>query len=120
MARVKSGYTRRRRHKAILKAVKGHRGARRTRYKVAKESLLHALSYATAHRKLRKRDMRSLWIIRINAAARMNGLTYSRMMRGLKLAGVEVDRKILADLSVREPAAFTSLAETAQEATATA
>ncbi len=120
MARVKSGFTRRRRHKAVLKAVKGHRGARRTRYKVAKESLIHGLAYATAHRRLRKRDMRSLWIIRINAAARTNGLTYSRMMRGLKLAGVEVDRKILADLSVREPTAFTSLAETAQEAIAAA
>ncbi len=120
MARVKSGFTRRRRHKAVLNAVNGHRGARRTRYKVAKESLIHGMAYATAHRKLRKRDMRSLWIVRINAAARLNGLTYSKLIRGLNLAGVEVDRKILADLSVREPAAFTSLAVTAQEAIAAA
>ncbi|NQW17728.1 MAG: 50S ribosomal protein L20 [Chloroflexi bacterium] len=120
MARVKTGFTRHRRHKAVMKAVRGHRGARSTRFSTAKESLLHALAYATAHRKLRKRDMRRLWITRINAAAHLHGLSYSKFIRGLKLAEVEVDRKVLADLSVREPAAFASLAQAAQTALATA
>ncbi len=118
MARVKSGSTRRRRHRAVLKSVKGHRGARRTRYKVARESLIHALAYATAHRKLRKREMRSLWIVRINAAAHQHGLTYSKLMHGLLRADIQVDRKILADLSVREPDAFAAIAASARESLA--
>lgn len=120
MSRVKTGFTRSRRHKAVMKAVRGHRGARSTRFSTAKESLIHSLAYATAHRRLRKRDMRRLWITRINAAAHLHGLSYSKFIRGLKLAEVEVDRKVLADLSVREPDAFTSLAETAQTALAAA
>ena len=118
MARVKTGFTRRRRHRAVLKAVKGHRASRSKRYRVARESLIHALAYATTHRRLRKRDMRSLWIVRINAAARQHGLTYGRLVHGLKLADVEVNRKLLADLSVREPEAFASIAETASAALA--
>ncbi len=120
MARVKTGFTRTRRHKAVLKAVRGHRGARSNRYSTAKESLIHALAYATAHRRLRKRDMRRLWITRINAAAHLNGLSYSKFIRGLKLAEVEVDRKVLADLSIREPDSFATLAQTAQSALAAA
>ena len=116
MARVKTGSTRRRRHREVLKAVRGHRAARRTRYRVARESLIHALAYATAHRKLRKRDMRSLWIIRINAAARQRGLTYSKLIQGLRLADIKVDRKNLADLSVREPDAFAAIADAAKAA----
>ena len=118
MARVKTGSTRRRRHRAVLKAVKGHRASRSNRYRVARESLIHALAYATAHRRLRKRDMRALWIVRINAAAHQHGLTYGRLIHGLKLADVQVNRKLLADLSVREPDAFASIAETARAALA--
>jgi large subunit ribosomal protein L20 len=120
LARVKTGFTRRRRHKGVLKAVKGHRAARRSRYKAANESLLHALSYATAHRRQKKRDMRSLWIVRINAAAHENGMTYSKLIRGLNLAEIQVDRKMLADLSVREPASFTVITDAAKEALAAA
>lgn len=101
-----------------MKSVRGHRGSRNRRYKVARESLLHAMAYQTAHRRLRKRQMRALWIIRINAAARTNGLSYSRLIRGLILANVEIDRKQLADLSVREPDAFAEVARVATEALA--
>ena len=101
-----------------MRSVRGHRGSRNRRYKVARESLLHAMAYQTAHRRLRKRQMRALWIIRINAAARTNGLSYSRLIRGLILANVEIDRKQLADLSVREPDAFAEVARVATEALA--
>ncbi|MDP6822832.1 MAG: 50S ribosomal protein L20 [Dehalococcoidia bacterium] len=118
MARVKRGTTKHRRHRAVLKAVRGHRGSRSRRYKVARESLLHAMAYQTAHRRLRKREMRALWILRINAAARTHGLSYSRLVHGLNLASVEIDRKQLADLSIREPEAFAEIARVATEALA--
>jgi large subunit ribosomal protein L20 len=99
-----------------LTAVRGHKQARRTRLQTAKESLLHAMAYQTAHRRSRKRDMRALWVTRINAAVRTHGLSYSRFVRGLGLAGISVDRKNLADLAVREPAAFAQLVTAAQGA----
>ena len=116
MPRVKTGTTRRRRHKAVLRAAKGHRAARSTRYRVAKESVLHAMAYATRHRKLKKRQERSLAITRINAAIRQHGLSYSQFMHGLTKAGVDLDRKSLAELAVREPVAFANVAATARAA----
>jgi len=116
LARVKTGTTRRHRHRAVLKAVRGHRGARSNRYRVARESLIHALAYSTAHRKLRKRDMRRLWILRINAAVRKHGLNYGKLMHGLKQADIKLNRKQLADLSVQEPDAFEVVAKTARVA----
>ena len=116
MPRVKSGTTRRRRHKAVLKAAKGQRAARSKRYRVAKESLLHAMDYATRHRRLKKRQNRALAIIRINAAARANGTTYSSLMASLKSAGIELDRKSLADLAVRPPSAFSAVVKAAEAA----
>lgn len=115
MARVKRGVTKRQRHKKVLASTKGHRAARHTRYKVAKESLIKALSHAYRHRRERKGDFRRLWIMRINAAARQNGMSYSVLMDGLRKAGVEVDRKMLADLAVRDPNAFGQVAVTARE-----
>ncbi|MFP5310057.1 MAG: 50S ribosomal protein L20 [Actinomycetes bacterium] len=116
MARVKRGVHAKKKHKAILDRAKGFRGARSRRYKVAKEAVYHAERYAYADRRQRKGDFRKLWIARINAAARQDGLSYSRFMHGLKLAGVEVDRKVLADLAVHEPASFQALVETAKSA----
>lgn len=107
--RVKS--PRRQRHKKILEAAKGFRDARRKRYKVAKEAVLHAGQYAYAGRKLRKRDLRSLWITRLNAAAREHGLGYSRFIAGLKKANIELDRKILSDIAVKDPNTFTKIVE---------
>ncbi|MPZ99013.1 MAG: 50S ribosomal protein L20 [Dehalococcoidia bacterium] len=104
------------RHKKVLSLTKGHRGKRRTNYKVAHESMMHALRYATEHRRDKKGDFRRLWIIRINAAARLHGLTYGRLIDGLKKAGIEVNRKMLADLAVREPESFRALAEQAKTA----
>ena len=115
MTRVKRGVTKRRRHKKVLKMTKGHQGVRHTLYRRAHESLIHALQYSYAHRKEKKGDMRRLWNIRINAAARVNGLSYSRLIHGLKLAGVEINRKMLADLAVREPQAFAEVAGRAKE-----
>ena len=115
MTRISRGVTKRRRHKKVLKATKGHQGVRHTLYRRAHESMIHALQYAYAHRKERKGDMRRLWNIRINAAARANDTTYSRLIHGLKLAGVEVDRKMLADLAVRDADAFAKIAERAKE-----
>ena len=109
MTRIKGGITTRRRHKAVLNAVKGHRGSRNRRYRVARESLTHALAYATAHRKLKKRQNRSLQIIRINAAARINGISYSSLINGMKTSGIELDRKSLSDLAVFEPDAFSEV-----------
>ena len=96
----------------------GHRGVRHRLFRRANESVTHALAYATRDRKARKRQFRQLWIVRINAAARLHGLSYSRLMNGLAKAGVEIDRKILADLAVRDDAAFGRLAETAKSAVA--
>ncbi len=116
MARVKGGLNARKKHNKVLKLAKGYRGARSKQYRVAKQSVMRALTSAYAGRKQRKRQFRQLWIARINAAARMNGLSYSRFMYGLKNAGVEMNRKILADMAVNDAAAFTSLAEVAKNA----
>ena len=116
MARVKGGLGAKKRHNRTLKLAKGYRGARSKQYRVAKQSVMRALTSSYAGRKERKRQFRQLWIARINAAARMNGLSYSKFMYGLKSAGVEMNRKILADLAVNDAAAFTALAETAKKA----
>jgi large subunit ribosomal protein L20 len=118
MARVKRGVTARARHKKILKKAKGHYGARRTSFRVAKQSVTKAGQYQYRDRKVRKRDFRSLWIVRINAAARMHGLSYSCLIDGLKKAGIELDRKVLADMAVHEPEAFGVVAEQAKAALA--
>ena len=117
VARVKRGVTGRARHKKVLSFTKGHRGQRHKLFRRANESMLHALSYAYRDRRDRKNDFRRLWIIRINAAARMHGTTYSRLMAGLTRAGVTIDRKVLADLAVRDQAAFAKIVETARSAT---
>ena len=114
MTRVKRGVTSHRRHKKVLAQVKGHRATNNRLYKRAHESLMRSLAYAYRDRRTRKRDMRRLWIIRINAAARMNGIAYSRFIQGLTLAGVKVDRKMLADLAVRDAAAFSEVAAVAK------
>ena len=116
MARVKRGVTAHRRHKKVLAQVKGHRGTNNRLYKRAHESLMRSLAYAYRDRRTRKRDMRRLWIIRINAASRINGLPYSRLIRGLALAGVAVDRKMMADLAVRDAAAFAEIVGVAKAA----
>ncbi len=116
MPRAKGGVKTRRRHNTVLRAVRGHKAARSRRYKVAHESLMHALAYATVHRRTKKRDMRSLAILRINAAARQAGMTYSQLMNGLKTAGIGLDRKSLAELAIREPAAFGQVLTTAKAA----
>ena len=115
MARVKKGVTKHHRHKKILKLAKGYRGAKSKLFRPANEQVLKSLSYAYAHRKDKKGDFRKLWIARINAAARLNGLSYSRMMNGLKLAGIEVNRKMLADLAINNEAAFAELVNTAKK-----
>ena len=114
MARIKGGLNARKKHNRVLKLAKGYRGARSKQYRVAKQSVMRALTSSYAGRKERKRQFRQLWIARIHAAARMNGLSYSKFMHGLKLAGVEMNRKVLADLAVNDAAAFTVLAETAK------
>jgi large subunit ribosomal protein L20 len=116
MARVKRGVAAHRRHRNVLEQVKGHRGTRNRLYKRANESLMHALQYAYRDRRNRKRDMRRLWIQRINAASRLNGMPYSKLVHGLTLAGVAVDRKILADLAVRDEEAFAAIAQVAKNA----
>ena len=118
MSRVKRGVTARRRHKKILKMAKGHKGLRHKIFRRANESVLHALDYAYQHRRDRKGQFRRLWIMRINAAAREQGLTYSRLINGLLKAGVQLDRKVLADLAVRDPVAFASVADQAKAALA--
>ena len=115
MARVKRGVTAHRRHKKVLAQVKGHYSTNNRLYKRAHESLMHALQYAYRDRRNRKRDFRRLWIIRINAAARLNGVTYSRLIQGLTLAGVGLDRKMLADLAVRDPQAFSVVVDVAKQ-----
>ena len=114
MARVKTGVVRRKRHKKILKITKGQKGTRSKLYRRANESMLKSLAYAYAHRRERKGDMRRLWITRVNAASRANGMTYGQFINGLKLAGIEINRKMLADMAVREPAAFGVLVEQAK------
>jgi large subunit ribosomal protein L20 len=116
MARIKRGVHGLKHRRKVMKLVKGFRAARRRNYRVANEALLHSLSYAYRDRRVRKRDFRSLWIARINAAARREGITYSRLMAGLKKSGVVVNRKALADLAVHDHAAFVQLAETAKNA----
>ncbi len=115
MARVKRGVTAHRRHKKVLAQVKGHYSTNNRLYKRAHESMMHALQYAYRDRRNRKRDFRRLWIIRINAAARLNGVTYSRLIQGLTLAGVRLDRKMLADLAVRDPLAFSAVVDVAKQ-----
>ncbi len=115
MTRIKRGVTKRRRHKKLLKMTKGHQGVRHTLYRRAHESLIHALQYAYNHRKEKKGDMRRLWNIRINAGARANGISYSQFIHGLKLARAEVNRKMLADLAIRDPEAFAQIVEHAKE-----
>ncbi len=115
MSRVKRGVTKHARHKKILKAAKGYTGSSSRNYKWAKEAVMHAWSYAYRHRRERKGDFRRLWIIRIGAGCREAGTTYSQFMHGLKLAGVELDRKILADMAVRDADAFKKLVGLANE-----
>lgn len=115
MARVKRGVTAHRRHKKVLAQVKGHYSTNNRLYKRAHESMMHALQYAYRDRRNRKRDFRRLWVIRINAAARLNGMTYSRLIQGLTIAGVGLDRKMLADLAVRDPQAFSAVVDVAKQ-----
>ncbi len=116
MARIKRGVTTHRRHKKVLDQVKGHYSSNNRLYKRAHESLMRALAYAYRDRRNRKRDFRRLWIIRINAASRLNGLTYSRLIQGLTLANVAIDRKMLADLAVKDAAGFTAIVNVARQA----
>ncbi|HXI45554.1 MAG TPA: 50S ribosomal protein L20 [Candidatus Acidoferrales bacterium] len=111
MARVKRGVTSHRRHKRLLQDAEGRVGTRSKLIKPAREALLHAMAYATRDRKQRKRQMRGLWIVRINAAVRAQGLTYGRFIQGLKTANIDVDRKILADIAVRDAGTFTKIVE---------
>lgn len=112
--RIKRGVATHKRHKKILAMTKGHRATRHSLYRRAKESMLHALSYSYAHRRERKGDMRRLWILRVSAASRAQGLNYGQFIYGLKQAGVEINRKVLADMAVREPAAFAELVTVAK------
>ncbi len=114
MARVKGGVGAKKRHNRVLKLAKGYRGARSKQYRVAKQSVMRALTSSYAGRKQKKRQFRRLWIARINAAARMNGLSYSKFMYGLKLAGVDMNRKMLAELAVSDAEGFAKLAEVAK------
>ena len=116
--RVKGGPQGHLRHKRVLKITKGQRGAKHRLFKRANEAMLKSLWYATRDRRVRKRDLRKLWIARINAAARLNGTTYSKLIAGLKKANIDVNRKFLADLAVRDAAAFAKLAEKAKSAAA--
>lgn len=118
MPRVRSRVAAHQRHKKILERASGHSGKRHRNFKVANESVMHALRYAWEHRRDKKGDFRRLWITRINAAARLNGLTYGRLINGLQKAGVTLDRKVLADLAVRDAAAFAKVAEQAKAALA--
>lgn len=115
MARVKGGFVVRRRHKKVLKLAKGYFGSKHRIYKTANEQVMKSMQYAYRDRRSKKRDFRKLWIVRINAAARMNGLSYSKLMHGLKLADININRKMLADLAVNDLNAFNSLATAAKE-----
>ena len=114
MTRITRGVTRHRRHRKLLKLTRGHKGVRHRLYKRAHESLIHALQYSYEHRRKKKGDMRRLWNIRINAAARANGISYSQLVHGLRVGGVEVNRKMLADLAVRDSQAFAQVAHQAK------
>ncbi|MGA1562627.1 MAG: 50S ribosomal protein L20 [Gammaproteobacteria bacterium] len=116
MARVKRGVTARARHKKVLKQAKGYYGARSRVFRVAKQAVTKAGQYAYRDRRQRKRQFRALWIARINAGARLNGLSYSRLMNGLSKAGIDLDRKVLSDMAIFEPAAFAAVAEQAKAA----
>ena len=118
MARVKGGTVTRKRRKRVLKLAKGYYGSKHTLFKTAKEQVMNSYNYAYRDRRQKKRDFRKLWIARINAAARMNGLSYSKLMHGLKVAEIDINRKMLADLAVNDAAAFTSLADQAKDALA--
>ena len=118
MPRVKTGVVRRRRHKKVLKAARGFFSGRRKHFRKAKEQLEHSLVYAYRDRRQKKRDIRKLWIVRINAACRLNDINYSRFMNGLKLANIELDRKILADMAMNDAEAFTALVAEAKKALA--
>ena len=118
MARIKGGVGAKKRHNRTLKLAKGYRGARSKQYRVAKQSVMRALTSSYAGRKQRKRQMRQLWIARINAAARINGLSYSKLMHGLKVAGVDMNRKMLAELAVNDAAGFAAIADVAKKALA--
>ena len=109
MARIKGGLNAKKKHNRVLKLAKGYRGARSKQYRVAKQSVMRALTSSYAGRKQRKRQFRQLWIARINAAARMNGLSYSKMMHGLKVANIDINRKMLAEMAVNDAAGFTAL-----------
>ena len=115
MARIKGGLNAKKKHNRVLKLAKGYRGARSKQYRVAKQSVMRALDSSYAGRKERKRQFRQLWIARINAAARLNGLSYSKMMHGLKVAGVDINRKILAEFAVNDAEGFKTLAELAKQ-----
>ena len=114
MARIKGGLNAKKKHNRVLKLAKGYRGALSKQYRVAKQSVMRALTSSYAGRKQKKRQFRQLWIARINAAARMNGLSYSKMMHGLKVAGVDINRKILADMAINDAEGFATLAELAK------
>ncbi|HWT73874.1 MAG TPA: 50S ribosomal protein L20 [Mobilitalea sp.] len=114
MARIKGGLNAKKRHNRVLKLAKGFRGARSKQYRVAKQSVMRALTSSFAGRRERKRQFRQLWIARINAAARMNGLSYSKLMYGLKLSNVEINRKMLSDMAINDAQGFTALAEVAK------
>jgi large subunit ribosomal protein L20 len=116
MARVKGAVNTRRRHKKILKLAKGYRGAKSKLFRTANQAVMKSLVYAYIGRKRKKRDFRQLWIARINAAARINGISYSRFMNGLKKANIEINRKMLSGIAISDPAAFTALAEKAKAA----
>ena len=118
MARIKGGQNARKKHNRVLKLAKGYRGARSKQYRIAKQSVMRALTTSYAGRKQRKRQFRQLWIARINAAARLNGLSYSRFMYGLKQSGIELDRKVLADMAVTDKEGFAQLVEKAKAALA--
>ena len=118
MARVKGGLGAKKRHNRTLKLAKGYRGARSKQYRVAKQSVMRALTSSYAGRKERKRQFRQLWNARINAAARMNGISYSQMMHGLKVSGIDINRKMLAEMAVNDAAGFAALAEVAKKAVA--
>ena len=114
MARIKGGLNARKKHNRVLKLAKGYKGARAKQYRVAKQSVMRALTSSFSGRKERKRQFRQLWIARINAAARMNGLTYSTLMHGLKLANVDINRKMLSEMAINDAEGFTALAEVAK------
>ena len=118
MARVKGGMNAKKKHNRTLKLAKGYRGARSKQYRVAKQSVMRALTSSYAGRKEKKRQFRQLWIARINAAARLNGISYSQMMHGLKIAGVDINRKMLAEMAVNDAAGFAALAELAKKSVA--